>query len=142
MYNDVLALALFLSMLLGDPSCGNIFWKLVISLPDPDLIQTQHQGQGLQQLTKWLKAKFHRGMTTSQHLSSVQVLKTCFNSWKRPAFSLCSFKKKRCYHSTCANLIFLEIIVGTFYSMTFKDVLIFSLVSVFIFYLQLNIICI
>lgn len=55
-----------------DPSCGNIFWKLVISLPDPDLIQTQHQGQGLQQLTKWLKAKFHRGMTTSQHLSSVQ----------------------------------------------------------------------
>lgn len=51
-------------------------------------------------------------------------------------------KKKRCYHSTCANLIFLEIIVGTFYSMTFKDVLIFSLVSVFIFSLQLNIICI
>lgn len=55
-----------------DPSCGHIFWKLLISLPDPDLIQTQHQGQGLQQLTKWLKAKFHRGTSTSQQLSSVQ----------------------------------------------------------------------
>lgn len=94
MYNDVLVLALFFPLLLGDPSCGNIFWKLVISLPDPDLIQTQHQGQGLQQLTKWLKAKFHRGTTTSQQLSSVQVLKTCLNSWVRAAFSLCSFKKK------------------------------------------------
>lgn len=77
--NDGLVLALSFFLLSGDPSCGHMFWKLLISLPDPDLIQTQHQGQGLQQLTKWLKAKFHQGTSTSQQLSSVQV---CYFYWK------------------------------------------------------------
>lgn len=38
MYNDVLVLVLFFFLLLGDLSCGNIFWKLVIFLSDFDFI--------------------------------------------------------------------------------------------------------
>ncbi|XP_062617863.1 germinal-center associated nuclear protein-like [Saccostrea cucullata] len=52
--------------------CSQVFWKVVISLPDPDYIQTDHQGQSLSHLTKWLKAKFSRGTPKSHQHSSVQ----------------------------------------------------------------------
>ncbi|XP_061179067.1 germinal-center associated nuclear protein-like [Saccostrea echinata] len=52
--------------------CSQVFWKLVISLPDPDYIQTDHQGQSLSHLAKWLKAKFSRGTSKPHHHSSVQ----------------------------------------------------------------------
>ena len=56
-----------------DPHLSALFWKLVISLPDPDYIQSETQGRSLRQLTKWLKAKFHRGSSHSTNLSSLQV---------------------------------------------------------------------
>ena len=56
-----------------DPHLSALFWKLVISLPDPDYIQSETQGRSLRQLTKWLKAKFHRGASHSTNLSSLQV---------------------------------------------------------------------
>ncbi|XP_048739403.2 germinal-center associated nuclear protein-like isoform X2 [Ostrea edulis] len=57
---------------LKNTTSNHLFWKLVISLPDPDCVQTDHQGQSLSHLTSWLKAKFQRGTSKSQQHSSIQ----------------------------------------------------------------------